>query len=111
MGRGEKEDDTMVPLLKQEVDEYENGRVFEEVKKQLWLAGPLICVSLLQYSLQLVSIMFVGHLGELSLSAASMATSFATVTGFSLFVCIYNMPSLLTIYLNCLKFSQSYIFL
>ncbi|XP_076943503.1 protein DETOXIFICATION 16-like [Bidens hawaiensis] len=30
--------------------------------------------------------MFVGHLGELSLSGASMATSFATVTAFSLFM-------------------------
>ncbi|XP_011039093.1 PREDICTED: MATE efflux family protein 5 isoform X2 [Populus euphratica] len=37
--------------------------ILEEVKKQLWLAG---------------------HLGELSLSGASMATSFASVTGFSL---------------------------
>ncbi|KAK4567616.1 hypothetical protein RGQ29_003397 [Quercus rubra] len=58
--------------------------VFEEVRKQLWLAGPLITVSLLQYSLQMISVMFVGHLGELALSGASMATSFATVTGFSL---------------------------
>ncbi|PIA27952.1 hypothetical protein AQUCO_07400057v1 [Aquilegia coerulea] len=57
---------------------------FEEVKKQLWLAGPLISVNLLQYCLQMISVMFVGHLGELSLSGASMATSFATVTGFSL---------------------------
>ncbi|XAR50238.1 hypothetical protein NMG60_11004508 [Bertholletia excelsa] len=32
----------------------------------------------------MVSVMFVGHLGELSLSSASMATSFAGVTGFSL---------------------------
>ena len=60
--------------------------VFEEVRKQLWLAGPLITVSLLQYSLQMISVMFVGHLGELALSGASMATSFATVTGFSLLV-------------------------
>eukprot|EP00258_Populus_trichocarpa_P021880 XP_024437899.1 protein DETOXIFICATION 16-like isoform X2 [Populus trichocarpa] len=37
--------------------------ILEEVKRQLWLAG---------------------HLGELSLSGASMATSFASVTGFSL---------------------------
>ncbi|KAD4586291.1 hypothetical protein E3N88_23892 [Mikania micrantha] len=77
MGREEEE----LPLLTQERGD---GVVFEEVKKQLWLAGPLICVSLLQYSLQLVSIMFVGHLGELALSGASMANSFATVTGFSL---------------------------
>ncbi|KAH6822241.1 MATE efflux family protein [Perilla frutescens var. hirtella] len=58
--------------------------IFEELRKQLWLAGPLILVSLLQYCLQLISVMFVGHLGELALSGASMATSFATVTGFSL---------------------------
>ncbi|XP_008453462.1 protein DETOXIFICATION 16-like isoform X6 [Cucumis melo] len=59
-------------------------QVAEELKRQLWLAGPLILVGLLQYSLQMISVMFVGHLGELSLSGASMATSFATVTGFSL---------------------------
>ncbi|KAG6627572.1 hypothetical protein I3843_15G117500 [Carya illinoinensis] len=58
--------------------------ILEEVRKQLWLAGPLISVSLLQYSLQVISVMFVGHLGELALSGASMATSFASVTGFSL---------------------------
>ncbi|KAL1824774.1 hypothetical protein ACET3Z_011552 [Daucus carota] len=58
--------------------------IVEEVQKQLWLAGPLICVSFLQSCLQLISVMFVGHLGELALSGASMATSFATVTGFSL---------------------------
>lgn len=63
---------------------FEKKEVVEEVKKQLWLAGPLVCVSLLQFCLQLISIMFVGHLGKLALSAASMATSFATVTGFSL---------------------------
>ncbi|KAK1301456.1 MATE efflux family protein 8 [Acorus calamus] len=55
-----------------------------EVKRQLYLAGPLIAVSVLQYSLQVISLMFVGHLGKLSLSGASMATSFASVTGFSL---------------------------
>ncbi|GFS32363.1 MATE efflux family protein [Actinidia rufa] len=60
--------------------------IVEEVKKQLWLAGPLICVNLLQFCLQLISVMFVGHLGELSLSGASMATSFASVTGFSMLV-------------------------
>ncbi|GAA0186784.1 transporter [Lithospermum erythrorhizon] len=62
----------------------ERKEIVEEVKKQLWLAGPLICVSLLQFCLQLISLMFVGHLGELVLAGAAMATSFATVTGFSL---------------------------
>ncbi|KAE9600240.1 putative multi antimicrobial extrusion protein [Lupinus albus] len=62
----------------------ERTELSEEVIKQLWLAGPLISVSLLNYCLQVISVMFVGHLGELSLSGASMATSFASVTGFSL---------------------------
>ncbi|KAK0586382.1 hypothetical protein LWI29_006005 [Acer saccharum] len=68
-------------------DDNENGfgrkKISEEVKKQLWLAGPMISVSLLQFCLQMISVMFVGHLGELALSGASMATSFASVTGFS----------------------------
>lgn len=58
--------------------------VVEEVMKQMWLAGPLMVVNLLLLCLQLISLMFVGHLGELPLSGASMATSFASVTGFSL---------------------------
>ena len=57
-----------------------------EVKKQLYLAGPLIVGSLLQNIIQMISVMFVGHLGELALSSASIATSFAGVTGFSLLV-------------------------
>ncbi|XP_042502027.1 protein DETOXIFICATION 16-like [Macadamia integrifolia] len=55
-----------------------------EIKKQLWLAGPLTCVCFLQFSWQVISIMFVGHLGELALASASLGTSFASVTGFSL---------------------------
>ncbi|WCJ24234.1 MATE efflux family protein [Euphorbia peplus] len=55
----------------------------EEAKKQIKLAGPLILVSILQYLLQVISVMFVGHLGDLPLSGASLATSFANVTGFS----------------------------
>ncbi|KAL6312214.1 hypothetical protein AAG906_025556 [Vitis piasezkii] len=58
--------------------------ILGEVKKQLKLAGPLMSVNLLICSLQMISLMFVGHLGELALSGASMATSFASVTGFSL---------------------------
>ena len=57
-----------------------------EAKKQLGLAGPLVCVNVLAYCLQMISVMFVGHLGELPLAGASMATSFASVTGFSLLV-------------------------
>ncbi|XP_058091629.1 protein DETOXIFICATION 16-like [Magnolia sinica] len=68
--------------------ELESGRkreeILGEIKKQLLLSGPLIVVNLLQFSLRMISVMFVGHLGELSLSSISMATSFGGVTGFSL---------------------------
>ncbi|XP_058091628.1 protein DETOXIFICATION 16-like isoform X3 [Magnolia sinica] len=67
--------------------ELEGGRkreILGEIKKQVLLCGPLIVINLLQFSLRMISVMFVGHLGELSLSSASMATSFGGVTGFSL---------------------------
>ncbi|XP_061343670.1 protein DETOXIFICATION 16-like isoform X2 [Gastrolobium bilobum] len=64
----------------------ERREIVEEVKKLLWLAGPMVSVTLLNFSLQVISVMFVGHLGNLPLSGASMATSFASVTGFSLLV-------------------------
>ncbi|KEH26973.1 protein DETOXIFICATION 16 [Medicago truncatula] len=66
--------------------EEERRKLVEEVKTQLWLSGPLISVTLLNYGINIISLMFVGHLGELSLSGASMATSFASVTGFSLLI-------------------------
>ncbi|XP_020575043.1 protein DETOXIFICATION 16-like [Phalaenopsis equestris] len=68
------------------ITELGTGRreVLAEVRKQLCLAGPLIASSFFQIVLQVISVMFVGHLGELSLAGASMATSFAGVTGFSL---------------------------
>ncbi|CAL5022496.1 unnamed protein product [Urochloa decumbens] len=64
--------------------EEEQSLVLTEVKKQLYLAGPLVAGFLLQNMVQMVSVMFVGHLGELALASASLATSFAGVTGFSL---------------------------
>jgi MATE family multidrug resistance protein len=60
-----------------------------EVKRLLRLAGPLVTSSILQFALQLVSVMFVGHLGELPLAGASLAASLANVTGFSFLVSIY----------------------
>ncbi|RIA04401.1 hypothetical protein BRARA_K01362 [Brassica rapa] len=79
------------PLLK---DQEKKSSVKEEVKKQLWLSGPLMGVSLLQYCLQVISVMFVGHLGSLPLSTASLATSFASVTGFSFLVSFPHIHSL-----------------
>ncbi|XP_038984571.1 protein DETOXIFICATION 16-like isoform X2 [Phoenix dactylifera] len=58
--------------------------VVAELTKQLSLAGPLIGTNLMQYVLQAISVMFVGHLGELPLAGTSMAASFTSVTGFCL---------------------------
>ncbi|KAJ1279029.1 hypothetical protein BS78_04G124100 [Paspalum vaginatum] len=62
----------------------EESSALNEVKKQLRLAAPLAAGCLLQKVIQTISIMFVGRLGELALASASLATSFANVTGFSL---------------------------
>lgn len=62
------------------------SEVVTELKKQLCLAGPLVMVSFLQASLLMISVMFIGHLGELSLASSSMASSFSGVTGFSFMV-------------------------
>ncbi|KAI4376260.1 hypothetical protein MLD38_014045 [Melastoma candidum] len=76
------------PLLPVAQLELAQGRefFFPEVKRQLLLAGPLVLVNLMLYALQVISVMFVGHFGELPLAGASMATSFASVTGFSLLI-------------------------
>lgn len=71
----------------------EESAVVCEVKKQLYLAGPLVIGFLLQNMVQMVSVMFVGHLGELELASASLATSFAGVTGFSLLVTARRAPN------------------
>ncbi|KAI6686136.1 hypothetical protein NL676_032049 [Syzygium grande] len=67
--------------------------MIEELKRQPWPSGPLIGVSMLQYSVQVISVMFVGRLRELPLSGVSMATSFASITGFSVLVPL-STPSL-----------------
>ena len=85
----DSEEEILSPCLSDsDVDDKDLWRVEigEEVKKQLALAGPLTIVGVLRYLTQAVSLMFVGHLGELPLASASMAASFASVTGFSLLV-------------------------
>nr|POE82220.1 ribonuclease 3 [Quercus suber] len=54
-----------------------------ELKRLGLLAGPMVAVTLSQYMLQVISIMMVGHLGELALSSTAIAISLSGVTGFS----------------------------
>ncbi|KAJ8620491.1 hypothetical protein MRB53_029020 [Persea americana] len=60
------------------------GVIWEEVKKLSILAAPMVAVGVAQYLLQVISLMMVGHLGEISLSSAALATSLTGVTGFIL---------------------------
>ncbi|OIT07105.1 protein detoxification 12 [Nicotiana attenuata] len=71
-------------LLKEKEDKELRWEViWEEMKEVGYLAGPMIAVTLSQYFLQVISMMMVGHLGELSLSSTAIALSLAGVTGFS----------------------------
>ncbi|EFJ22871.1 hypothetical protein SELMODRAFT_416160 [Selaginella moellendorffii] len=62
------------------------NRVRSEVAKQAWIIFPLAGFNVVLIAVQLVSIMFVGHLGTLELSSAAIATSLCNVSGFSLVI-------------------------
>lgn len=63
----------------------------KEVKKLGYLAGPLVVVALSEYLLQSISLMMVGHLGELELSSSAIAFSLCGVTGFSFLVSLISL--------------------
>lgn len=58
----------------------------QELKRIGYIAGAIIPVLSSEFLLQVVSIIMVGHLGELSLSSSSLAISLCGVTGFSFLV-------------------------
>ncbi|XP_059670716.1 protein DETOXIFICATION 12-like [Cornus florida] len=55
-----------------------------ELKKVSYIAAPMVAVTVMQYLLQVISVMMVGHLGQLELSSVAIATSLTNVSGFSL---------------------------
>ena len=87
------------PLLPRKVQEDAAeegaGRWRSEAGKLAYLALPMVAVSLSQYAVQVSSNMMVGHLpGVLPLSSAAIATSLASVSGFSLLVRTPLIPTL-----------------
>ncbi|XP_049932007.1 protein DETOXIFICATION 12-like isoform X1 [Nymphaea colorata] len=58
------------------------GLVVEEARRQVVMALPLALVTMVQFLLQAVSLMMVGHLGSLYLSSASISSSLCNVTGY-----------------------------
>ncbi|KAG6573927.1 Protein DETOXIFICATION 12, partial [Cucurbita argyrosperma subsp. sororia] len=70
-------------LPKQKESNLSREAFVEEVKRVGFLAAPMVAVTLSQFLLQMVTMMMVGHLGELALSSSAVAISISGVTGFS----------------------------
>lgn len=59
------------------------NEVLEELKKLNRITGPMILMALLLYSRGMISMLFLGYLGELELAGGSLALGFANITGYS----------------------------
>ncbi|XP_042512752.1 protein DETOXIFICATION 49-like [Macadamia integrifolia] len=56
----------------------------KEAKSIAHIAFPMILMGLLLYSRSMISMLFLGRLGELSLAGGSLAIGFANITGYSI---------------------------
>ncbi|CAL5369639.1 unnamed protein product [Camellia sinensis] len=64
----------------------------EELKKVSHIAAPMVVVTMSQYLLRVVPMIMVGHISELYLSSAAIATSVTNVSGYSV---LFGMASAL----------------
>ncbi|CAH8382474.1 unnamed protein product [Eruca vesicaria subsp. sativa] len=62
------------------------GSYTDELKRIIFFAAPMAAVVIAQFTLQIISMVMVGHLGNLALASASLASSFCNVTGFSFII-------------------------
>lgn len=104
-----------VPLLESGEHGEEGSRVrwwnkvldVEETKNQVLFSLPMILSNVFYYLITLVSVMFAGHLGDLELAGATLANSWAVVTGFAFMVTLSlslsPVPSCPLIYVFTLK--------
>ncbi|XP_017980706.1 PREDICTED: protein DETOXIFICATION 18 [Theobroma cacao] len=75
--------------LLSEANKHDQGRWWkkvldlQEAKNQVIFSLPMILTNVFYFSITMVSVMFAGHLGELELASATLANSWATVTGFA----------------------------
>ncbi|KVI02785.1 hypothetical protein Ccrd_018925, partial [Cynara cardunculus var. scolymus] len=97
------------------------------------IAAPMVVVAVLQYLMQLVAVVMVGHIDEIALSSVAIATSLTNVTGFSLLsglvggletlcgqafgakqynkIGVYTCSAIISLLLVCIPVSISWIFL
>ncbi|KAL6529956.1 hypothetical protein OROMI_028601 [Orobanche minor] len=86
-----------VPLLKGSQEERiwrltQWSTISKELNRVNFIALPMIVVTVSQYLLRVSPMFMLGHLGQLSLSSASIATSLCNVTGYSV---LFGMASAL----------------
>ncbi|CAN6459867.1 unnamed protein product [Victoria cruziana] len=68
------------PVLKSKMSRL-SDRTWEEFKKLGYVAGPAILTSVFQFSIGLVTVAFVGHLGKVELAAVTIASN--VIEGFA----------------------------
>ncbi|XAR48464.1 hypothetical protein NMG60_11031289 [Bertholletia excelsa] len=59
------------------------SEILEEIKALGKISGPTAITGLLLYSRAMISMLFLGYLGELELAAGSLSIGFANITGYS----------------------------
>lgn len=86
----------------------------EEAKAQMIYSLPMILTNVFYYCIPITSVMFASHLGQLELAAATLANSWATVSGFAFMVPLFsyyfsfcNSTSCFNVYLHKLLISIS----
>ncbi|KAG6546739.1 hypothetical protein Mapa_011928 [Marchantia paleacea] len=67
------------------LDELPTGsEMVQEAKHQLQIGVPIVLMGWLDFTVNIIGVAFVGHLGSLHLAGAAMAASFANVFGFAI---------------------------
>lgn len=84
-----------------------DGSFTVELKRLICFAAPMAAVVIAQFMVQIVSMMMVGHLGNLALASASLASSFCNVSGFSFIVCFLFLLSSILIHLSLFIFTRT----
>lgn len=79
----------LVPLPPKQSGDNRSALTRSELSRVNWIALPMIVVTVSQFLLRVSPMFMLGHLDQLSLSSASIATSLCNVTGFSVIVCFY----------------------
>ncbi|KAJ8538657.1 hypothetical protein K7X08_029953 [Anisodus acutangulus] len=78
-----------IPILEDQIEQRKTEQnplflAIQEAKSISNIALPMIFTGLLLYSRSMISMLFLGRLGELSLAGGSLAIGFANITGYSI---------------------------